>query len=164
MIRREDTGEVGDFRFAAVIASGGASGTLVVVSVELCPLFVFLRRVESSLCNLIRMDLLMGRASSVVMELWPFDRASRGRVPPLPRPSASESDVDVDKVSVERLLSDRTCEFDRGTRFSELDITTRSLGSEDPDKPTACAVEELEFRFWGFRRRGISGEKRPSLS
>lgn len=101
MIRREDTGEVGDFRFAAVIASGGLSWRLAVVSVELCPLFVFLRRVESSLCNLIRMDLLVVCIFSVVVGLWPFDRASRGRVPPLPLRSASESEVDVDKVSVE---------------------------------------------------------------
>lgn len=101
MIRREDAGEVGDLRFAAVIASGEVSGTLVFVAVELCPFFDFLRREESSLCSLIRIDLLVGCASSVEKELWRVDRASLGRIPPLPFGSASESDVDVDKVSVE---------------------------------------------------------------
>lgn len=147
VIRREEAGEVGDLRFAAVTASDDASGALSAEAAELCPFFDFLRRIESSLCSLIRMDLLVGCVSSVETEPRPFDLASRERVLPLPFRSASESEVDVDKVSVERLLSERACALDRVTRFSELGATTRSLGSEDPDKPTAWAVEALDFRF-----------------
>lgn len=164
-MRNDDVGDVGDLIFATVNA--GCWSLLAPRLASPLSLFCFRLRVVSSLYSLIRMDLLVWGISSDDDEDWILGRLSNGvsKITVFSPISGSDSEVAAENESlvIGLRLSSFCCAF-RRPFFSILEVTAGFEASEEPNKPTACAVDFLPFLLGRIRpslRTGSSGEKYP---
>ena len=102
---RDDAGEVGDLRFAAVTISGDFSPVSTAPIVVSCVPFCFRRRAASLLFNFIRIDRLVGVVSSTSEEELSLGLESWECELVFDRRSTSESEEERDIASVLRLFS-----------------------------------------------------------
>ena len=164
--RRDAAGEVGDLRAAA---AADVCWVSVVFPVGFFGRFK-LERAESSFLSLIRIDLRVGVASSVNAGAFALGRIVVLRfLPSFPcsPKSVSDSEVTDDAESIvrSRWFCEAAEDFGRFVRDSAF--SPRTKRSEDPESPTACAVELLPLRpgnFLPIFRNGVSGEKCPPSS
>ena len=174
VIRNDDAGDVGDFKFAtvsAVCSLLSAPAAPLLVDLDPSALLCLRRRVVSSLYSLIRIDRLAGVVSSEEEDgwdlawLWGIFSFSLSLLPA----SSSDSDVaeEKERVIVGRRRSGFAVGFRRPFRLSPLDVVVRVARSGALERPTAWVVDLFPLRLGRTRlslRTGLNGANLPLSS